>query len=138
MLVICSAVRAAEDLPAEELVVQAAVHRLVHGMEFGFGSLWLITPKSVTLVRVEPKTNQIKEIWRHRINTPQTVAIGEAAVWVTDAKKKTIFGIDPTDYLLSWGLRLSFLDRALSTLQLRTDCGGPSAVWLACTPEAQA
>ena len=75
MWVICSAVRAAEDLPAEKLVVQAAVHRLAHGMEFGFGSLWVITRKSVTLVRVEPKTNEIKEIWLHRINTPQTVAI---------------------------------------------------------------
>jgi streptogramin lyase len=67
-------------------------------MEFGFGSLWVITRKSVTLVRVEPKTNESTEIWLHRINTPQTVAIGEAAVWVTDVKKKTIFGIDPTDY----------------------------------------
>jgi hypothetical protein len=90
MLVICSAVRAAEDLPAEELVVQGAVQRLAHGMEFGFGSLWVMTPKSVTLVRVEPNTNQIEEIWLHRINTPQTVAIGEAAVWVADAKKSDL------------------------------------------------
>jgi streptogramin lyase len=67
-------------------------------MEFGFGSLWVITRKSVTLVRVEPKTNEIREIWLYQINTPQSIAVGEAAIWVTDAKRKTIFGIDPTNY----------------------------------------
>ena len=109
---------------AEKLVVQAAVHRLAHGMEFGFGSLWVITRKSVTLVRVEPKTNEIKEIWLHRINTPQTVAIGEAAVWVTDAKKKTIFGIDPTTYSVVSEIRVPMLSSEASIAV------GEGAVWV--------
>jgi virginiamycin B lyase len=93
-------------------------------MEFGFGSLWVITRKSVTLVRVEPETNKIREIWLHQINTPQTLAIGEAAVWVTDAKKKTIFGINPADYSVVREIRVPMLSSEASIAV------GEGAVWV--------
>jgi len=97
MLVTCSA-GAADDFTAEKLAVQARVHRLAHAMEFGFDSLWLTTHCGATLVRVEPTTNQITDIRIHRISTPQAMAIDETAVWILDAKRKSIFSIDPTDY----------------------------------------
>jgi hypothetical protein len=42
-MLVASETRASEELSVEKLVVQARVHSLVHGMEFGFGSLWSIT-----------------------------------------------------------------------------------------------
>jgi streptogramin lyase len=108
MLVTCPA-GAAENITAEQLVVQARVHRLAHAMEFGFDSLWLTAHCGATLVRVESTTNQITEIRIHRISTPQTMAIDEAAVWILDAKKKTIFSIDPTDYSVMKEIRVPML-----------------------------
>lgn len=97
MLVTCSA-GAGENFKAENLVVQARVHRLVHAMEFGFDSLWLTTHCGATLVRIEPTTNQITDIRIHPMSAPQAMAMDETAVWILDARKKSIFSVDPTDY----------------------------------------
>jgi virginiamycin B lyase len=89
---------AAEESPIEKLAVQAHVHRLIHAIEFGFGSLWMITACNSALGRVEAKNNEITEFRIDGITTPQAIAIGESAVWVSDRKRKAIFKIDPDTY----------------------------------------
>jgi hypothetical protein len=40
-------------------------------------------------VRVEPTNNEITDIRIDGINSPQGIAIGEDAVWVSDIKKES-------------------------------------------------
>jgi streptogramin lyase len=117
---------AAEDLSAEKLVVQARIHRLVHAMEFGFGKLWMVSVcgGGATLVRIESTNNEITDIRIHQINTPQTMAIGEAAVWIADAKQKAIFRIDPNDYSVKLEIREPMLSTGGSISV------GEGAVWV--------
>src|SRR5687768_9498864 len=91
---------AAEEFPIEKLAVQKHVQRLVRAMEFGFGSLWMIQVCDSVLGRVDAENNKITDARIDGLTTPQTIAIGEAGVWVSDRIKKTIFKIDPDTYLV--------------------------------------
>ncbi len=97
-LLMASPAWAFEELSVETLTVEARVHRLASAIEFGFGSLWMMTVCNVSLVRVEAINNEITEVRIFGIDTPLSMAIGEAAVWVSDAKNRAIFKIDPNDY----------------------------------------
>jgi hypothetical protein len=97
-LLLTSPALAAEEFPVEKLVVQKHVQRLVHAMEFGFGSLWMLQVCDSALGRIDAKNNKITEVRIDGLLFPQTIAVGEAAVWVSDRKRKTIFKIDPNTY----------------------------------------
>jgi virginiamycin B lyase len=97
-LVLTSPAWAAENLPVEKLAVQRHVQRLVRAMEFGFGSLWMIQVCDTALGRVDAENNKITDVRIEGLTTPQTIAIGEAAVWVSDRRRKAIFKIDPNTY----------------------------------------
>jgi virginiamycin B lyase len=103
-----------EEYPVDQLPVQGRVHRLVHGMEFGFGSLWTITSCGATLVRVDPASNEPTDIRIHEISSPQTITIGEAAVWISDLQKKAIFKIDPNNYSVLKKMRVPTLSNGAS------------------------
>lgn len=96
-LLVINEARAAEIHFIDGLTVQARVHRLIYGMEFGFGSLWSITKCGATLVRVAPASNEAIDIRVHEISSPRAMAIGEAALWVSDLRLRAIFKIDPND-----------------------------------------
>src|SRR5215216_2209651 len=98
LLLANTAAWAAEESPVEKLAVQTHVQRLVHAMEFGFGSLWMIQVCDSALGRVEANNNKIKEVRIDGLTTPQTIAIGYAAVWVSDRQRKLVFKIDPNTY----------------------------------------
>jgi virginiamycin B lyase len=89
---------AAEHFPVEKLAVEKHVQRLVRAMEFGFGSLWMIQVCDTALGRVDAENNKITDVRIDGLTTPQTIAIGETAVWVTDRRRKAIFKIDPNTY----------------------------------------
>jgi len=69
-------------------------------MEFGFGSLWIIQVCDSALGRVEANNNAITEVRIEGLTTPQMIAVGEAAVWISDHRRKAIFKIDPNTYSL--------------------------------------
>jgi streptogramin lyase len=87
-----------EEISVERLTIQARVHRLAHGMVFGFGSLWMTTLCGATFVRVEAANNEITDIRIYEMHTPQAIAVGEDSLWISDARKRTIFKINPDDY----------------------------------------
>jgi streptogramin lyase len=103
-----------EEYPVDQLSVQARVHRLVYGMEFGFGSLWTITSCGATLVRVDPASNEARDIRIYEISAPQTITIGEAALWISDLRKKAIFKIDPNNYSVLKIMRVPTLSNEAS------------------------
>ena len=78
--------------------MQRHVQRLVRAMEFGFGSLWMIQVCDTALGRVDAENNKFTDVRIDGLTTPQTIAIGETAVWVSDRRRKSIFKIDPTTY----------------------------------------
>jgi streptogramin lyase len=67
-------------------------------MEFGFGSLWMIQVCNSALGRVDAENNKITDVRIDGLTTPQTIAIGETAVWVSDRRRMAIFKIDPKTY----------------------------------------
>jgi virginiamycin B lyase len=75
-------------------------------MEFGFNSVWMIQVCNSALARVEAKNNAITEVRIEGLTTPQTIAVGEAAVWVSDHRQKAIFKIDPSTYSLIKKIKL--------------------------------
>ena len=89
--------QAFEERTVEQLPVQTRVHSLSYGMEFGFGSLWSITKCGATLVRVAPESNEAVDIRIHEISSPHAIAIGEAALWISDLGLRAIFKINPND-----------------------------------------
>ncbi len=97
-LLLTSPAWAAENLAVEKLAVQRHVQRLVRAMEFGFGSLWMIQVCDSALGRVDAENNKITDVRIDGLTTPQTIAIGETAVWVSDRRGKAIFKIDPNTY----------------------------------------
>ncbi len=118
-----------EELSVERLTVQARIHRLASVMEFGFGSLWTMTVCNVSLVRVEPVNNEITEVRIYGIDTPLSMAIGEAALWVSDAKKRAVFKIDPNDYSVMKEIPVPMLSTEGSIGV------GEGAVWVATADE---
>jgi virginiamycin B lyase len=108
-LLLTSPAWAAEELPVEKLPVQSHVQRLVHVMEFGFGSLWMIQVCDSALSRVDAKNNEITEVRIDGLTTPQTISIGEAAVWVSDRKRKTVLKIDPNTYSVTQTIQVPTL-----------------------------
>ena len=97
-MLIAGQAQASEEISVETLVVQARVHRLVHHIEFGFGSLWAIHPRSPTLVRINAATNEATDTRIYEIGTPGVLAVDDTGLWISDLKKKAIFKINPTDY----------------------------------------
>ena len=97
-LLLTSPAWAGEEFPVEKLAVQKHIQRLVHAMEFGFGSLWMIQVCDSALGRVDAESNKITDTRIDGLTTPQTIAIGKAAVWVSDRRQKAIFKIDPDTY----------------------------------------
>jgi streptogramin lyase len=94
-----SAGRASEELSAENLTVEMRVHRLVHGMEFGFDSLWTVgSGCGSSLTHIDTASNEVTDFLVHGISSPQGIAIGEGALWISDTRDKAIFKIDPKVY----------------------------------------
>lgn len=92
--------RASEELSVDKLSVQMRVHRFVHAMEVGFGSLWTIScgcECGSTLVRIETTNGEAKDFTVHEISSAGGMAIGEDVLWLSDIKRNAIFGIDPKD-----------------------------------------
>ena len=108
-LLLTSPTWAAEESPVEKLAVQTHVQRLVHAMEFGFDSLWMIQVCNSALGRVEANNNKISEVRIDGLTTPQTIAIGEAAVWVSDRKRKAVFKINPNTYSVTQTIQVPTL-----------------------------
>jgi streptogramin lyase len=108
-LLLTSPAWAAEDFPVEKLAMQKHIQRLVRAMEFGFGSLWAIQVCDSALGRVDAENNKTTNVRIDGLTTPQTIAIGEAAVWISDRKLKAIFKIDPNTYSMVKVIRVPAL-----------------------------
>src|SRR5262245_4402479 len=85
---------AAEDLPADKLVVQAKIPRGGDFMGFGFESLWMVS--DAKLARVSAADNSVVDIeLPGTIGKYRGVAVGEGAVWVPDIGAQTVYKVDP-------------------------------------------
>ena len=86
---------AAEELPADRLVVEAEIPRNGDFMGFGFDSLWMMSGKR--LVRVNAADNTFIDIDVHGAGRYRAMGIGEGAVWVPASSKKLILKVDPIE-----------------------------------------
>jgi virginiamycin B lyase len=85
---------AANEIPAEKLVVQAEIPRSGDFMGFGFDSLWMMSVGR--LVRVNPADNSFIEIeLEGSLGSTRGVGIGEGAVWIPDPSADMIYKVDP-------------------------------------------
>lgn len=86
-----------EDIPAEELVVEAEVPRRINstsGMAFGFEALWVASNRG--LLRIDANTNAVDEfVIEGASSTVRGLAVGEGHVWVPDVDRDTIFKVVP-------------------------------------------
>jgi streptogramin lyase len=77
-----------------DIIVQATIAKGGDFMGFGFGSLWMMSAKS--LIRVNPADNSFTEI---RIKGAggryRGIGVGEEAVWIPDVVTDTVFKVDP-------------------------------------------
>lgn len=84
---------AAEELPADKLVIQAEIPKAGDFIGFGFNSLWMMSGK--LLVRVNAADNSVIEIDVNGRGSSQSPGIGEGTVWVPATSKKMILKVDP-------------------------------------------
>jgi len=85
---------AAEEVPADKLVIQAKIPKGGDFMGFGFDSLWIVS--GLKLVRVSAADNSAAEIeLPGTIGKYRGIAVGEGAVWVPDVGAETVYKIDP-------------------------------------------
>lgn len=84
---------AAEELPADMLVVQAEIPRSGDFIGFGFNSLWMMSGR--LLVRVNAADNSVIEIDVGGRGGSQAPGIGDDAVWVPATGKKMLLKVDP-------------------------------------------
>jgi len=104
---VASDAKAFEELSVDMLPVQVRVHRLIHGMEFGLGSLWTFGYFGFT--RIETASNKVTDFLVHEISSPHGIAIGEGALWISDTQNKAIFKIDPKVYSILLRIRAPML-----------------------------
>jgi streptogramin lyase len=86
---------AAEELPADDLVVEAEFSLGSDIIGFGFGSAWGVSGKQ--LVRIHPANNTVVEIdlnTRH-VHSFRSFAFGEGSVWLADTSENKLLKIDP-------------------------------------------
>jgi DNA-binding beta-propeller fold protein YncE len=84
---------AAEELPADKLVLQAEIQRGGDFIGFGFNSLWMMSGDR--LARVNAADNSVIDIDLNSRGRYQAPGIGEGAVWVPSTGKKMILKVDP-------------------------------------------
>ncbi|RWA71559.1 hypothetical protein [Mesorhizobium sp.] len=84
---------AAEELPADTLVIQAEIQRGGDFIGFGFNSLWMMSGN--LLERVNAADNSVIDIDVNGRGGSQAPGIGEGAVWVPATSKKMILKVDP-------------------------------------------
>jgi virginiamycin B lyase len=86
---------AREELPAERLIIQAKIQRKAKGV-LGFGFDSLWMTSGKRLTRVNPADNSVIDI---EISSSgafyRAMAIGEGAVWVPATSKKMLLKVDP-------------------------------------------
>jgi streptogramin lyase len=92
----------ARSEPPQELAIEATIPRSGYSMDFGFGSLWMMSEGR--LARINPADNSVIDI-----DIPsgeggtlladgdkyRGIAIGEGGVWVPDVGNSVIYKIDP-------------------------------------------
>ncbi|RWD87301.1 hypothetical protein [Mesorhizobium sp.] len=84
---------AAEEFPADTLVIQAEIQRGGDFIGFGFNSLWMMSGS--LLERVNAADNSVIDIDVNGRGGSQAPGIGEGAVWVPATSKKMILKVDP-------------------------------------------
>ena len=86
---------AAEELPADKLVIQAKIQRKGKRGFLGFGFDSLWMMSGKRLARVNAADNSVIDIEVPGGGRYRAMAIGEGAVWVPAASKHMIFKVDP-------------------------------------------
>ena len=84
---------AAEELPADKLVIQAEIQRGGDFIGFGFNSPWVMSGN--LLARINAADNSVIDIDVNGRGRSQAPGIGEGAVWVPATGKKMILKVDP-------------------------------------------
>jgi virginiamycin B lyase len=84
---------AADEIPADKLVVQAEIPRSGDFMGFGFDSLWMMSGRR--LVRVNAADNSFIDIEVNSRGQHRPPVIGEGAVWVAASGIDKLLKIDP-------------------------------------------
>jgi streptogramin lyase len=90
--------RAAEEVPATALVIQAEIPQGGHGfLGFGFDSLWTVTRarQRVQLIRINAADNSVVEIELNSYGSHRAMGIGEGAVWVAAVGRGLLLKVDP-------------------------------------------
>jgi serine/threonine-protein kinase len=93
-----------------------------HGLAVGAGAVWLASPFTEELFRVDRRGNK-RAISIGSGSFPSDVAVGEGGVWVTDSRRNTVIEIDPSR------------NRIVRTIPVGHDpiavAAGAGAVWVA-------
>ncbi len=104
---------AAEELPAEALVVQAEIPPAARGfLGFGFDSLWTIAraQQRVQLLRVNAADNSVIEIDLKSYGSHRVLGFGEGAVWVAATGRGLLLKIDPATNEIVQEIKAKMLD----------------------------